>query len=170
MKINESPTVSNGVGASSFRFNCKSGSVTHCGHPNKLTQLHLWRFKLEILQSQNPQTWHSDADISDVGFFYAFIFVWKNKTKKTLGYTRILYSQTGKNTNWAETFVWCLLLIFKVVYQDHLTVTSLRTGFHSEKAAAGLGPSGLTTQTSFCHHVQVSTIEGLFIFSLHPFS
>ena len=30
------------------------GSVTYCGHPNKLMKLHLWRFKLDILQSQLP--------------------------------------------------------------------------------------------------------------------
>ena len=40
---------------------------------------------------------------------------------KPVEYTRTLYSQTGENTKWAETFVWCLLLIFKVVCQDHLT-------------------------------------------------
>ena len=43
------------------------------------------------------------------------------KKSKPVGYTRTLYSHTGKNIKWAETFVWCLLLIFKVVYQDHLT-------------------------------------------------
>ena len=37
-------------------------------------------------------------------------------------------------------FRWCLLLIFKVVYQDH---TSLSMGFHSERAGACLGPRGL---------------------------
>lgn len=29
--------------------------------------------------------------------------------------------QTGENTKYTETFIWCLLLIFKVVYQAHLT-------------------------------------------------
>ena len=125
-KINKSPTVSSGIRASSFEIlNCKSGSVTYRGHPNKLTELHLWRSKLEISQSwlphRYPKTWHSDADISDLGLFifHAFIFAWKKS--KPVGYTRILYSQTGKNTKWAETFVWCLVLIFKVVCWDHLT-------------------------------------------------
>ena len=43
------------------------------------------------------------------------------KKSKPVGYTRTLYSHTGKNMKWAETFVWCLLLIFKIVYWDHLT-------------------------------------------------
>ena len=58
-------------------------------------------------------------DISDLGFFLnASIFEWKNS--KPVGYTRTMYLQTGKATKWAETFIWCLLLIFKVVYGDHL--------------------------------------------------
>ena len=127
MKINIGPTVSNGVSQSFILWdlNCKFGSVAYRGHPNKLTGLHLWRFKLEILQSwlprRYPQTWHSDADISDLGllFFYAFIFT--RKELKPVGYTRTMYLQTGKNTKWAEIFVWCLLLSFKVAYRDHLT-------------------------------------------------
>ena len=27
----------------------------------------------------------------------------------------------GENTKWAETFIWCLLLIFTVVYKDPVT-------------------------------------------------
>ena len=53
-----------------------------------------------------------------------------------------MYLQTGKIQSELK-LVWCLLLIFKVIYRDHLTVTSLHMGFHSERAAAGLGPSGL---------------------------
>ena len=132
-------SVSNGVRASSFE--------SLSGHPNKLTELHLWKFKLEILQSQfpcrHPNTSHSDGVISDLGLFLCFYF-WVKKSKP-VGYTRKMYSQTRKITKWAEFFIWCLLLIFKVVYQDNLsaTVTSLRLRFCSERAAAGLGPSGL---------------------------
>ena len=83
-KINKSPTVSNGVGASSFEIwianlaqSLTVGTLTN-------SQLHLWRFKLEILQiwlpCRHPKTWHSDVDISDLGFFFnAFIFESKNK-------------------------------------------------------------------------------------------
>ena len=49
------------------------------------------------------------------------LFFWAKKSKPVVLYTRTLYLETGKNMKWAETFVWCLLLIFKVVYQDHLT-------------------------------------------------
>ena len=58
-------------------------------------------------------------------FWFGIIIFWRfyfcMKKIKPVGYTRTLYSQTGKNTKWAETFVWCSLLIFKVVYRDHLT-------------------------------------------------
>ena len=51
---------------------------------------------------------------------------------------------TGKNTKWAEIFIWCLLLLFKVVYQDHWhSYFPLHGISSSERAAAGLGPSGL---------------------------
>ena len=43
------------------------------------------------------------------------------KKSKPVGYTRTMYFQTEKNTKRAETFIWCLLLIFKVVYRGHLT-------------------------------------------------
>ena len=79
-KINKSPTVSNGSYCQSFILwdsNCKFGSIAYRGHPNKLTELHLWRFKLEILQSRlpcrYPKTWHSDEDI-----FLCFYFWVKN--------------------------------------------------------------------------------------------
>ena len=115
-----------------LRFELEIGSVAYHGHSNKLMELHLWRFKLEILQSQLPRrhpkskTQDSDANISDLGILFShasFIFEWKKKRKKpSLDiYTRTLYSQTGNNMKCAEAFIWCLLLIFKVVYQDHLT-------------------------------------------------
>ena len=119
-KINKSPTVSFIL----WDLKCKFGSVAYCGHPNKHTELHLWRFKLEILHRRlprrPPKTWHSDVDISDLGFFFLCFYFWVKKSKP-VGYTRTLYSQTGKNTKWAETFDSCLLLIFKVVRRDHLT-------------------------------------------------
>ena len=55
--------------------------------------------------------------------------------------------EKNSSINWEKYEVswnFCLvLLIFKVVYQDHLTVASLCKGFHSERAVAGLGQSGL---------------------------
>ena len=91
-KINKSPTVSNGVGASSFEiWTAKFGSVVYCGHPSKFMELHLWRFKLEILQSQlphrHPKSWHSDADISDMGFFLMLLFL--SEKKHPAGYTTL---------------------------------------------------------------------------------
>ena len=51
---------------------------------------------------------------------FTLLFLSRKKSKP-VGYTRTLYSQTGENTKRAETFVWCLLLNFKVEYRDHLT-------------------------------------------------
>ena len=63
-----------------------------------------------------------------------------------------MYLQTGENTKWAETFVWCLLLIFKDVYQDHLTqLLPFTWDFVAKGQHAGLGPSGLTEQK---HHLK----------------
>ena len=50
----------------------------------------------------------------------------------------------------SELKLLCLLLIFKVVYRDHLTqLLPFAKGFRSKRAAAGLGPSELMQ-----HHVQ----------------
>ena len=113
-KINKSPTVSNGIGVSSFEiWTANFGSVTYCGHPNKLTELHLWRFKLEILQSwlprRPPKTWQSDADISDFGFlfFNAFIFLWK-KIKTCWIYNNTVFANWGK---YEVSWNFCLVFI-----------------------------------------------------------
>ena len=123
---NQSATVSNGVGASSFEIWTANlaqlltvGTLTNSwsfifGDSN-------WKFCSQ-LPHRHPKTWHSDADISDLGYIYFFMLLFLNEKKtKPAGYTWTLYSQTRKNTKWAETLFCCLLLIFKVVYQDHLT-------------------------------------------------
>ena len=53
-----------------LRFELQIWLFAYSGHPNKLTELHLWKFKLEILLSWLPcghpnKTGHSDEDISD---------------------------------------------------------------------------------------------------------
>ena len=105
-------------------LNSKFGSVAYRGHPNKLVELHLWSFKLDILQSwlpcRYPKTWHSDADISDLGLFY-FLFLFLHKKTQNLLDIQEHCIRKLVNLKWAETFAWCLLLIFKVVYRDHLT-------------------------------------------------
>ena len=131
-----------------WNLNCKFGSVAYPGHPNKLTELHLWKFKLEILQSQSPcrhpNTSHSAGVISDLGFFfYAFIFEWKNQS--LLDIQEKFIRKLGKFQSELNFLFGVYYWFFKVVYQDHLsaTVTSLHLGFCSERVAAGLGPSGL---------------------------
>ena len=122
-KINKSPTVSNGVRASSFEIRTANlaqlltmGTLTNSrsfifGDSN-------WKF-CKVGYPVGNLTFGYGHFWLGTFFFNAFIFDWK-KSKPVL-YTRTLHLQTEKNTKWAETFVWCLLLIFEVVYQDHLT-------------------------------------------------
>ena len=124
MKINKCPTVSNGVSASSFEIWTANlaQSLTVGTLTNSWSFIFVdsnWTFCLVTYPVGPPKKKHSDADISDLGFFLCFYFLVKKS--KPVRYTRTLYSQTGENTKWAETFVWCLLLIFKVVCRDHLT-------------------------------------------------
>ena len=110
LKINKSPTVSNDVGASFFEI--WTANLTQSLTVGTLTNS--WSFKLEIL----PKTWHWDVDISDLGFlFLCFYFLVKN-IKTCWIYKNTVFANLEKC---AETFVCCFLLIFKVVYRDHLT-------------------------------------------------
>ena len=51
-------------------------------------ELHLWRFKLEILQSRlprrHPKTQHSDANISDLGFILVLLLFLSEKNQNLL--------------------------------------------------------------------------------------
>ena len=127
-KINKSLSVSNGVGASSFEIWTANlaqpltmGTLTNSrsfifGDSN-------WKFcKVGYpVGPHKPDFQMRTFLTSDFFFFFMLLFFSQKKKKKLVGYTRTLYSLTGKKTKWAETFVWCLLLIFKVVYRDHLT-------------------------------------------------
>ena len=121
MKI-KSPTVSNGVTASSSEiWNANLAQSLTLGTLTNLWS-HLWRLKPEILQSwlpcSHPKTQHSDGDIYDFKFvIYDF---WMKS--KLVGYTKTIYFQTGKNTvSWNFYLVLLILLIFKVVYWVPLT-------------------------------------------------
>ena len=80
-------------------------------------------------------------------FLMVFIFVRKKKYQNLLHVQEQCIHKLGKTPKWAETFIWCLLLIFKVVYQDHLTQLLPFAWLHRERAAAGQGPSGLKKQS-----------------------
>ena len=123
MRKNESPTVSNGVRASSFEIWTANlvQTLIMCTLTNSQSFIFGdsdWKFcKVGYpVGTQKPDIQMWTFLIWD--FFLCFYFCVKNKP---VGYTRTLYLQTGENMKWAETFVWCLLLIFKVVYWDHLT-------------------------------------------------
>ena len=121
-KINKSPTVSNGVRASSFEIwtanlaqSLTVGTLTNSrsfifGDSN-------WKFCKVGYPVGPPKP---DIQMRTFLTFLMLLF-FSEKNKKPVGYTWTLYSQTGENMKWAETFVWSLLLIFKVVYRDHLT-------------------------------------------------
>ena len=118
-KINKNPTISNGIRASSFEIwtanlaqSLTMGTLTNSwsfnfGDSN-------WNFgKVGYPVGTQPDNWHSDADISDLGLKICIYIL--------------------------RFYFW----VKKAVYWDHLAVTSLCTGFRSKRAAAGLGPSGL---------------------------
>ena len=126
-KINKSPTVSNGIGASSFEIwtanlaqlltvgtltnsqsfifgdsNWKFCKVGYPVGPQK-TDIQMWTFL----------TWN----------FCFFYFLVKNKAKP-IGYTRTMYLQTGKTTKWAETFLsgvyyWFLKLYTRIIWHSY---------------------------------------------------
>ena len=124
-KINKSPTVSNGVRPSSFEI--WTANLVQLLTMSTLTNSKSfifgdsnWKF-CKVGYPVGPQNLTLRCRHFWLGIFYIYAFIFQWKKSKPVGYTRTLYSQTGKNMKWAETFVWCLLLIFKVVYQDHLT-------------------------------------------------
>ena len=123
-KINKIPAVSNGVGASSFEIWTANlarlltvGTLTNSwsfifGDSN-------WKFcKVGYPVGPINLTFRCGHFWLGISFFMLLFFSEKNQNLLDI---QELYSQTGKNTKRAETFVWCLLLIFKVVYRDHLT-------------------------------------------------
>ena len=142
MKINKSPTVSYGVGTSFFKIWTANlaqlltlGTLTNSqslsleiqtgyfavGYPVGLLKLDIQMWTFQIWEKKN----------------YAFIFEWTKP--KPVGYTRTTYSQTGENTKWAEIFIWCLLLIFEIVYWDHLTQLLPLHGIAYRKASGWSG-------------------------------
>ena len=119
----QKPTVSNGVRASSFEIwtanLAQSLTMGILTNPRSfIFGVSNWKF-CSRSPRRYPKTWHSDADISDLGFKKIMLLFLREKNQNLLD----IQEQTanGKNTKWAKTFVWCLLLIFKVVYQDHFT-------------------------------------------------
>ena len=127
-KINKSPTVSNGVGASSFEIlTAKFGSVAYCGHPNKLMELHLWRFKPEILQNCLPRrhriTRHSDADISDLGFLFFMLLFFSEKNQNLLDIQEHCIRKLGKIRSELKllfgVYYWFLKLYTGIIWHSY---------------------------------------------------
>ena len=83
-KMNKSPTVSNGIGASSFEI--WTANLAQSLTVGTLTNSR--RFKLETLQSRlprrHPKTWHSDVDIADLGFFFFFMLSFRSEKNLNL--------------------------------------------------------------------------------------
>ena len=98
-KINKSPTVSSGVGASSFEIWTANlaqlvtvGILTNSwsfifGDSN-------WAFCSQ-LPCRHPKTWHSDADSSDLGFFFN-AFIWLKKNQNLLDIQEQCIRKPGK--------------------------------------------------------------------------
>ena len=118
LKINESLTVSNGIRASSFEI--WTANLTQL--LTKLTELHLWRFKLEIVQSVGPPKPNSQMWTFLTWDFFSFLcfYFLVKKIKTCWVYKNTVFAKWEKyKVSW--NFHSVLLLIFKVVYRDHLT-------------------------------------------------
>ena len=153
LKINKSPAVSNGVRASSFEIWTANlaQSLTVGTQTNSRSFIFgdsNWKF-CSRLPRRPPKTWHSDADISDFGFNFFLkidaLFFNENKNQNQLDIHKL-----GKI--WSELKLFFCVCVFIIDISSSIqgsfdTVTSLRKGFHSERAAAGLGPSGLRLKT-----------------------
>ena len=124
-KISKSPTGGNGIRASSVIWTANLAQLLTMDTPTNSRNFIFGDSNWTFCKVGYPiGTLKPDIQICRhfwLGIFSVFVLFLREKKSKTVGYTRTMYSQTGKNTNWAETFVWCLLFNFKVVYQDHLT-------------------------------------------------
>ena len=170
MEINKRPTVSNGIRALSFEIWTANlaQSLTLGTLTNSLSFISgdsNWKFcQVGFCRHLKSKTWHSNADISDLGYFFfnAFIIEWKKS--KPVGYTRTMYSQTGKNTVLNElkllfdVYYWFLKLYTGIIWHSYFPPH----GFCSERAAAGVWPRRLTNQhpqrrnTIFNHQFHLS--------------
>ena len=122
-KINKSPTVSNGFGASSFEIWTANmaQSLTVGTLANSLSFIFgdsNWKFCSQ-LPCRHPKSWHSDADIADLGENKLCFYFLMKKIKTCWMYKNTVFAN-WENTKWAKTLIWCLLLIFKVVSWDPL--------------------------------------------------
>ena len=113
-KINKSPTVSNGVGASSFEIwtanlaqlftmgTLKNSWSFIVGNSN-------WKFCKVSYPIGPPKTQHSDADISDLGFqfFLCFYFLVK-KIRTCWIYKNTVFANWGK---YKVSWNFCLVFI-----------------------------------------------------------
>ena len=98
-KINKTPTVSNGIRASSFEIwtanmaqSLTMGTLTNSqsfifGDSNR-------KFRSRLPHSP-PKTWHSDAYIYDLGFFFMFLFC-SEKIKTCWIYMNTVFANWGK--------------------------------------------------------------------------
>ena len=108
-------------------LNCKFGLVTYRGHPNKLRKLHLWRFKLEILQSwlprRHPKTWHWDADISDLGEKKNSLLFFSAKNPSLLDIQEHCICKLGKIRSELKllfgVYYWFLKLYTRIIWHSY---------------------------------------------------
>ena len=147
-KINKSPTVSFSVGASSFEIwtanlaqSFTVGTLTNSqsfifGDSN-------WKF-CKVCYPVGPQNLTFRCEHFWLGFFFFLMFLFLVKKIKTCWiYKNIVFA------NWEKYEVsWNFCLVFIIDFHSCVpgsfdTVTSVCMGYRSERAAAGLGPSGL---------------------------
>ena len=123
VKINKILTVCNGVKSFILWYlDCKFGSVTYPGHPNKLTELYLWRFKLGISLSRLPCRHLTKPDIQKRTFQILEIKK-KKKNQNLLDIQKQCICKLGKIQSELRllfgVYYWFLKLYTRIVWHSY---------------------------------------------------
>ena len=126
-KINKSPTVSNGVGASSFEIwtanlaqSLTMGTLTNS--QNFIFGDSNWKFYRSRLLHRHPKTWHSEEDNFYLGFFLMLLFL-SEKNQNLLDIQEHCIRKLGKI--WSElkplsgVYYWFLKLYTGIIWHSY---------------------------------------------------
>ena len=156
-KINKSPTICNGVRASSFEIwtanlaqSLTVGTLTHS--QNFIFGDSNWKFcsRYPIAVGTLEPDIQMGTFLTWDDYFFMLLFLTEKKSKHVRCWIYNIMIQEccihkpGKIRNELK-LLFGVYWFLKLYTGSFDTVTSLHMGFHSERAAAGLGPSGLNS-------------------------
>ena len=126
-KINKSPTVSSGVGASSFEIWTANlaQSLTVCTLTNSQSFIFgdsIWKF-CSRLPHRPPKTWHSDVDIYDFGFLFLVLLFFSEKNQNLLDIQQHCIRKLGKVRSELKllfgVYYWFLKLYTGIIWHSY---------------------------------------------------